>query len=375
MTTLTTLLILAVGSLVALSLTVLSSATLLDRDPGASLGSQVISCGIGLVAMVMGAGLDYRRWGRKWCVWGLYGVTLVLLALVLVFAPEVKGARRWLWKIQPAELAKLTMVLVLAWYGSRYWSEMAGFWVGVGRSALVVTPMIGLVLLEPDRGTAALMMAVTLAMMLLAGVRWLHVGVPALVGGVVLTVMIVVNPMARNRIERWVEGDGYQVNKGLMALGQGGVTGTGLGRGTLKYNVPEVHTDFILPAVGEELGLTFTLGVVGAYVLILICGFTIASKAPDRFGMLLAAGITSVISTQAIVNIGVVTEMLPNKGMPLPFVSRGGSNLMVLLAMVGLLVSVARQASGPSVPVNPGRSRGRRGRSPFSNETELPETA
>ncbi len=375
MTTLTTLLILAVGSLVALSLTVLSSATLLDRNPDASLQSQAISCAVGLVALVLGAGLDYRRWGRRRWVWGLYGVTLVLLFLVLVFAPEIKGARRWLWGIQPAELAKLTMVLVLAWYGSRYWSEMDGFWVGVGRSALIVTPMVALVLLEPDRGTAALMMAVTLGVLLLAGVRWLHVGVPGMVGVAVLTVMISVNPMARNRIERWLEGDGYQVNKGLMALGQGGVAGTGLGRGTLKYNVPEVHTDFILPAVGEELGLTFTLGVVGAYLVILVCGFSIASRAPDRFGMLLAAGITSVICTQAIVNIGVVTEMFPNKGMPLPFVSRGGSNLMVLLAMVGLLVSVARQVSGSPVPVSSGRSGGRRPRTPFSNDTELAESA
>lgn len=124
MTTLTTLLILAVGSLVALSLTVLSSATLLDRNPDASLQSQAISCAVGLLALVMGAGLDYRRWGRRRWVWGLYGVTLGLLVLVLVFAPEIKGAQRWLWGIQPAELAKLTMVLVLAWYGSRYWLEI-----------------------------------------------------------------------------------------------------------------------------------------------------------------------------------------------------------------------------------------------------------
>ena len=158
--------------------------------------------------------------------------------------------------------------------------------------------------------------------------------------------------------------------------------GTGLGKGTMKFSVPEVRTDFILPAVGEELGLTFTLAVVAAYLVILWAGTAIAARAPDRFGRLMASGITFLIAMQAAINMGVVTGVIPNKGMPLPFVSRGGSNLIVLLTMVGILASVARAAEeeGPEVDGKadegvPGTGRGRsrsrsRARNPFGRDDE-----
>jgi cell division protein FtsW len=163
------------------------------------------------------------------------------------------------------------------------------------------------------------------------------------------------------------------VLKGLYAFAQGGIEGRGLGRGTLKYNVPEVHTDFILPAVGEELGLTFTLAIVVAYLTILICGLMVAMRAPDQFGLLLAAGITLLIVAQAMINIGVVTAVFPNKGMPLPFVSRGGSNLAVLMTMVGVLVSVARAERSEPNDAGPTPERKGRGgrRNPFSSDTDF----
>lgn len=377
MRTTTTMLVLAVGALVALSLTILSSATMLDQEPEASLISQAIACAAGLVAMVVAAMVDYRRWSRS--VWWVYGGAIVLLLLVLAIGHEAKGARRWLWGVQPAEVGKLALVVVLAWYGSRYQAQMPQFVRGIGGMAGVAAPLIGLVLLEPDRGTGALMVGLTLLMLLVAGARWYYIVVPGIVGVAAIGAMVIASPMARNRIDAWIhpeahrDGASHQVLKGLYAFAEGGIEGRGLGRGTLKYNVPEVHTDFILPAVGEELGLTFTLAIVAAYLLILFCGVTVALRAPDQFGTLLALGITLLICAQAIINIGVVTATFPNKGMPLPFVSRGGSNLAVLMTLVGMLISVAREAVGSSEDDESRPSRRRSGGrpNPFSPDTDL----
>ncbi len=377
MKTITTLLVLAVGALVALSLTMLASATMLDSKPDESLFTQAGACLAGVVAMVVMSAVDYRRWMRG--MWLVYGGAMTLLILVLLIGHEAKGARRWLWGTQPAEIGKFALILALAWYGSRYASQMKDFGRGICGSVGLVAPLIGLVLLEPDRGTGALMVALTLMLLLLAGARWLYIVAPALLGGAAIAAMVIVSPMARDRIDAWIhpeahrDGASHQVLKGLYAFAQGGIEGRGLGRGTLKYNVPEVHTDFILPAVGEELGLTFTLAIVVAYLTILICGLMVAMRAPDQFGLLLAAGITLLIVAQAMINIGVVTAVFPNKGMPLPFVSRGGSNLAVLMTMVGVLVSVARaERSEPndSSPTPERRSRGGR-RNPFSSDTDF----
>lgn len=377
MKTTTTLLVLAVGALVALSLTILSSATMLDQEPEASLVSQALACAAGLFSMVVASMIDYRRWGRS--VWWVYGSSLLLLLLVLVIGHEAKGARRWLWGVQPAEIGKLALVVVLAWYGNRYQAQMPQFLRGICGMAGVAAPLIGLVLVEPDRGTAALMVGLTLLILLVAGAKWYYIVVPAALGAVAIGAMVVASPMARNRIDAWLhpeahrDGASHQVLKGLYAFAEGGIEGRGLGRGTLKYNVPEVHTDFILPAVGEELGLTFTLAIVGAYLVILFCGVSVALRAPDRFGALLALGITLLICAQAIVNIGVVTAAFPNKGMPLPFVSRGGSNLAVLMTLVGMLISVAREAvvEDEGDQPMPDRRRGGGRKNPFSPDTDL----
>jgi len=376
MRTITTLLVLAVGALVALSLTILSSATMLDTEPDASLVSQAFACGAGLFGMVVAASLDYRRWSRA--VWWVYGGSLVLLVLVLLIGHEAKGARRWLWGTQPAEIAKLGLIVLLAWYGSRFESRMREFWKGIGGSIALATPIIGLVLLEQDRGTGALMVGLTVLMLFVAGARWVYVGAPAILGAAVIAAMVMTSGMARGRIDAWIhpeahrDGASHQVLKGLYAFAEGGIDGRGLGKGTLKYNVPEVHTDFILPAVGEELGLTFTLAIVAAYLVILVCGLTVAMRASDTFGVLLATGITLLICAQAIINIGVVTAVLPNKGMPLPFVSRGGSNMAILMTLVGMLVAVARD-SVPVPEAHPPRRapRARRANNPFSEDTDL----
>ena len=211
--------------------------------------------------------------------------------------------------------------------------------------------MLGLIFVEPDRGTTILLAAVSGSLLLVAGVRWKHILVPASVGAAGLAVSILHDPMRMKRIFSWwdleqhKDGVGYQAYQAMIALGSGGWTGLGLGNGRQKLGfVPEHHTDFIFSIIGEELGLVATLLIVVAFVVVAICGIYIALNARDPFGFLLATGITFLIGLQAAINIGVVTSALPNKGLPLPFISYGGSNLLAMLTCVGILFSVARHA-------------------------------
>jgi cell division protein FtsW len=190
--------------------------------------------------------------------------------------------------------------------------------------------------------------------LLVAGVRWKYIVPPVMLAGVGLAVSLLHDPMRIRRIFSWLyleenkSGVGYQAYQAMLALGSGGWLGLGLGNGRQKLGfVPENHTDFILSIIGEELGLVATLLVVLGFVGIIICGISIAMTSRDTFGMLLASGITFLIGLQAFINIGVVTSALPNKGLPLPFISYGGSNLLIMLVTVGLLLSIARVARQP----------------------------
>jgi len=211
-----------------------------------------------------------------------------------------------------------------------------------------------LIFLEPDWGTALLLATVSSIMLLVAGVRWRHFFPPFMIGAATFMIFLLNNPVRMKRILSWMnpeqtkEGVGYQAWQATLALGSGGWTGLGLGNGRQKFGyLPEHQTDFILANIGEELGLIATLGVVAAFVVLLICGIYIAWHSRDTFGLLLATGLTFLIALQAFINIGVVTSALPNKGLPLPFISRGGSNLFLMLVCVGLLLSVARRAADP----------------------------
>lgn len=353
MNRLITILLLAVGSLVALSVVMLASATML-RPSDTLLHTwvlrQAIFCGIGFVALGVMASLDYHLLQRF--AWFLYGGALLLLLLTLTpLGTITKGAQRWLFGVQPSEMAKLGLIVGLAWYGARFPHRMGRFFSGMLMLAVIALPPLLLILAEPDKGTAALLGLVTFFLMLVAGVRWWHVTVPALVCAAGFVALVMHSDYAMKRVNAFLhptqnKDDYQQVQESLYAFGEGRLTGAGLGGGAYKFNIPEQHTDFIFPVVGEELGLGFTLGVVGVFVVILVCGALVTHAAPDAFGTLLAAGITFVISAQAAVNLGVVTDLLPNKGMPLPFVSRGGTGMVLMLALVGLLVSVARQAVG-----------------------------
>lgn len=340
------------------------------KSGGALVGSrQVVSqsmwCGLGIVACVCATFLDYRL--LKKFAWPIFIGALVMLVLVLVpsVGHKIKGASRWFKfggvSFQPSEISKLALIIVMAWYCERYQRQMQTWKRGVMIPGIIIASMLGLIFVEPDRGTTILLAVVTGSMLLVAGVQWRYIVPPIVLAITALAFSLWRDPMRMKRIFSWLyleenkDGVGYQAYQAMIALGSGGWFGLGLGNGRQKLGfVPEHHTDFILSIIGEELGLIATLGVLIGFVLIVICGVYIATHARDTFGMMLATGITFLIGLQAFINIGVVTSALPNKGLALPFISYGGSNLLVMLACVGVLFSVARQARSPEFkPVNP----------------------
>src|ERR1022692_955184 len=251
------------------------------------------------------------------------------------------------------------VIILLAWYGEHFQRQMPTLKRGVVIPGLLIAAMLLLIFGEPDWGTTILLAAVSGGMLIVAGARWRYFIPPMLAGLGGLLFLLWNNPLRMKRIFSWLyleehkSDTGFQTYQSILALGSGGWTGLGLGNGRQKLGfVPEHHTDFIFSIIGEELGLIATLLVVVAFVSIVVCGIYIALHARDTFGTLLATGITLLISLQAAINIGVVTSALPNKGLPLPFISYGGSSLVVMLACVGILLSVARQAAPAKVSVS-----------------------
>jgi cell division protein FtsW len=343
-----------VAALLALGLVMLYSSSM--TQVGAHyLMMQLIWCAFGLVLCVMATALDYQL--LKKLAWPIFILALCLLVAVLIphIGRKINGARRWFdfhgVRFQPSEFAKLALIILLAWYGERCQRYMQTWKRGIVFPGVLIASVLGLIFIEPDRGTTILLAAVSGSMLLLAGVRWKYVLPPVMLAAAGLAISILHDPMRMKRIFSWwnleehKSGVGYQAYQAMIALGSGGWTGLGLGNGRQKLGfVPEHHTDFIFSIIGEELGLIATLLVVLTFVIIVICGIYIACSARDPFGFLLAAGVTFLIGLQAAINIGVVTSALPNKGLPLPFISYGGSNLIAMLTCVGILFSVARHA-------------------------------
>jgi cell division protein FtsW len=346
-----------VAALLALGLVMLYSASM--TQVGAHyLMLQLVWCALGFALCVAATALDYQL--LKKAALPLFIFSLVMLVAVLLPLPHgitknINGAHRWFilpgMRLQPSEFAKLALIIMLAWYGDHCQRLMQTWKRGVVMPGLLIAAVLGLVFIEPDRGTTILLATVSCSMLLVAGVRWMHVLIPVAVGVAGLAVSILHDPMRMRRIFSWwnleqhKDGVGYQAYQAMIALGSGGWSGLGLGNGRQKLGfVPEHHTDFIFSIIGEELGLIATLAVIVAFVVIAICGIYIALRSRDTFGSLLALGITLLISLQAAINIGVVTSALPNKGLPLPFISYGGSNLLAMFVGVGILFSVARQA-------------------------------
>jgi len=360
-----TTLVFCSASLLALGLVMLYSASMTQVGTH-YLMMQLIWCVIGFAVCGTAASLDYQRLKQPNLVWGMFLIALLMLFLVYPFPhlphlparfiSKTKGAYRWFIfgsvRLQPSEFAKIALICAVAWYGDRFQRRMQTFKWGIVLPIGIIGLMLALIFIEPDRGTTILLASVCGSMLLMAGVQWKFIVPPVILAVAGLVFSILHDPMRMRRIFSWLHpeetktGVGMQAYQAMIALGSGGWTGLGLGNGRQKLGwVPEHHTDFIFSIIGEELGLITTLLVVLAFVVIAICGIYIALHARDRFGMLLATGITLLISMQAAINIGVVTSALPNKGLALPFISYGGSSLVAMMTCVGILLSVARQAS------------------------------
>jgi cell division protein FtsW len=349
-----TILVCCIACLLALGMVMLYSSS--SAQVGARyLMLQLTWCVLGVAACIVTTMMDYRDLKKFW--WVLLVVALVMLALVLnKHVGTVRGhARRWFsfagFTFQPSEFAKLAVIIALAWYGERFQRQMPTWTRGILMPGLLIGVAVGLLFKEPDVGNALVLATVSGVVLLTAGIRLRYFLPPVLAAAVAVGVFLHQNQMRSERIYSWLhveetrQGKGMQAYEAMVALGSGGLVGKGLGDGLQKLGwVPEHHTDFIFSIIGEELGLVATLLVVLAFAAILFCGICISNHASDTFGLLLGTGITFLVSLQAFINIGVVTSALPNKGLPLPLISYGGSNLLITLASLGLLLSIARHA-------------------------------
>jgi cell division protein FtsW len=320
---------------------------------------------LGLGAFVFAVRFDYRRW--RTLVRPLLIVSAALLVLVLVpgIGIYVSGSRRWLgagmFRFQPSEIAKLALLMYAADLVSRRGRDLHDWRRVVRPVVLVLGLFAALVMKEPDLGSAMVLAIVVLAVLVAGGVRKRHLAVVFGLGITAVTVLAIAEPYRRVRMLTFLDpfadasNAGYQISQSLIALGSGGFTGVGLGAGRAKWNfLPNAHTDFIFAIIGEELGLIGCFLVMGLFIAFAVLGARAALRAPDRFGALVAAGATVWVVGQAVINIGAVVGLLPVTGIPLPFVSFGGSALIMSMLATGILVNIARQGRVPARAPRPG---------------------
>jgi cell division protein FtsW len=315
---------------------------------------QLMWTAFGVIAFFVAYRLDYRRWQQWSMPLVLAAVALCAVVLLPNVGIMVGGSRRWLglgWmRFQPSELAKFALLVFAADLLTRREHEL-GDWRAVLRPVLMVFATLGaLVYIEPDLDSTVVLALITGAVLIAGGVRARHLGTIAGIGFGLGAIMAIAEPYRRARVLTFLHptsdasNAGYQILQSLIAFGEGGVTGVGLGAGSAKYHfLPNAHTDFVFSIIGEELGLIGCIVVLALFVAFAVFGISIALRAPDRFGMLLAAGITVWVTAQAAINIAGVTGLLPVSGIPLPFVSFGGSSLVVTMLASGILANVGRR--------------------------------
>ncbi|HVN60102.1 MAG TPA: putative lipid II flippase FtsW [Gaiellaceae bacterium] len=369
------LLILVTLGLVAFGLVMVYSATsasaaLGNGDPMSYLKRQGTYAVLGIVLLIVASRFDYRR--LRHLAPGLIVASVALCAAVLVIGPRVNGARRWISfgpaVFQPSELAKLALAVWLASYLARRKppGTLKELWRPIG---LLVGVFAALIILEPDLGTVIAIVVMVFAVLLVSGTR-----MRVLLGGTAIVTTlglaaIYIEPYRRVRffsfLNPWhdAQGAGFQTVQAMIGLGSGGIFGVGLGQGVQKiFYLPEAHTDMIFAIIGEELGLIGVTLVIAAYAAFAWAGLRIALHCSDPFGARLAAGLTALVCGQAVINLAAVLGLAPLTGIPLPFVSYGGSNLVVQLAAVGILLNIASRHAGAARAEVP--DRGRRDRRP-----------
>ncbi len=324
--------------------------------PNYFLWRELVYVGAGLTALWAAARFDYAQY-RRW-VYPLLLLSIGLLAGVLLVGARINGARRWFHfaglSFQPAELAKVSLVIYLSYSLAKKADKVRLFRVGFLPHMAICALMMLLLLKQPDLGTAVIMGMATLLLLTIAGTRLSYVLMAVLVGAPVVYQAIVGTPWRMKRMLAFLDpwqyrrDVGYQVTESLISIGSGGIFGAGLGGSRQKlFFLPEAHTDYIMAIVGEELGLVGIGGVLAIFVVIVWRGAQAALRARDAFGCYMAFGITAMFGLQAMVNIGVVLGALPTKGLPLPFVSYGGSTLIVDLFAVGILLNISARNPVP----------------------------
>jgi cell division protein FtsW len=353
-------LFLATVGLVCLSIVMVWSASAVVameryQQPYLFLTKQLLWALLGLAAMWGAMAVDYRRYREPVFIWSCLGVVTLCLVAVL-FSPPVNNARRWFsvggLGIQPSELAKLSAIFFIAALLERRMHRINEIGYSLLPIGLVVGLLVALILLEPDFGTSMSLALIAGVMVFSAGLSYLYV---AAAGAMLvpLAAFIMLGADYRRRrlfafMHPWDDplGDGFQLIQSLIAVGTGGVTGKGLMQGVQKlFYLPEPHSDFIYAVISEELGLIGATVVLMCFCVITWRGLRVASRAPDTFGAFLALGLTTMVAVQALVNISVVLGLMPTKGIPLPFVSAGGSSLIINLLGMGVLLNVSRHAS------------------------------
>ncbi len=321
------------------------------------LRRQLIWAALGLLVMGVAWYVPYRNQQRL--VLPLVWISLAALCLVLVpgIGREVGGARRWLglgpFALQPSEFAKYGLIVYSAYICADLHRKRQRNDLRFGYLLGVLCVFCGLIFLQPDLGTAVVLAAAVGVLLILAGLPWRYFGYALAAGIPAMIYAIVYEPYRMKRLmsflhpEQDPQGAGYQAIQSLLALGRGGLWGAGLGRGRQKlFYLPEAHTDFIFAAIGEELGFVGAIGLVCLFVLLLWRIFVIAIDCREPFGTLLGLGVFLLLAIQIVMNLGVVLGLLPTKGLPLPFISLGGSNLVVSLLAIGTMLSIASAEPG-----------------------------
>ncbi len=320
-------------------------------DPGYFFKHQLVWAIIGVIALFCTQRIPYTQWGRRKYVLGLMSLEVMLLLLDLA-SPSINGSHRWIklgpMTLQPSETAKLVVVILGAFLLNKRVEEKREWTKALVPLGAYVGFVAVLILVQPDLGTVVILGAIMVSLLLVAGLPWKWLGGMILIGAVAVSVLAVSSPYRRQRLmtfmnpEADVRHEGFQAQQSLIAVGSGGLVGKWVGGSSQKLLfLPEPHTDFIYAMIGEELGLVGNLLVLGCFLFFGYLGLKAVRGAPDLFGALLAMGIVSWVVLQALVHIMVTLTLLPTKGLPLPLLSYGGSNLVVTLAGIGILLNVS----------------------------------
>lgn len=315
---------------------------------------------VGIVVMILLSYVDYHWFSKFHLPWIAYGVSVVLLIIVLILPPMQEGFdyKRWInfggFNFQPSEIAKFSIILLFAYLISKKKEKMKTFKEGVLPFVILLAVVCALVVKEPHLSATVLIFSIGIIMMIVGGIKWRWIALGGGIGaaGLITVVATGLVSYASSRITYWLDpwkaatGEGYQTIQSLLAIGSGGLWGRGLGQSRQKYLwVPEPHNDFIFAIVAEELGLIGAVCILIAFCILIWRGVSIAMRAPDRFGSMLALGIIFQVGLQTVLNILVVTNTIPNTGISLPFFSYGGTALLMLLAQMGILLSVSRSST------------------------------